>query len=104
LVDGGEMGLQHGAAALGFDGIVGIEIGRVLDELERDGVLKLGVLRQVHVGHAAAAEFAEDLVLADFTRRGRNHYFRPPKGGATGSGRRPPPRPASPRPAPASRK
>ena len=54
-IDGREARLQFRAAALGFDGVDRVGVGGVLDQLERDGVAGLGVLREVDVGHAAAS-------------------------------------------------
>ena len=55
------------------------------DELERHVVAELGVVREVDVGHAAAPELVEDLVLADLAAGGRDHCFT--RGPGTGRAR-----------------
>ncbi len=57
----------------------GVGVGAVLDELERHGAIGFGILRQIDVGHAAAAELAEDLVLAEFAAGGGDHFLLPPR-------------------------
>ncbi len=42
-----------------------------------------GVLRQVHIGHAAAAQLLADHVLADFAAGRRDHFWRAPACGAS---------------------
>ena len=48
----------------------------LLDHLERHGAILFGIVRQVHIRHAAASQLAEDLVLADLSLF-RDHHQRP---------------------------
>ena len=61
------------AAAFRLYGGDGIGVGRVLDQLERHRAAVFRVLRQIHVGHAAASQLANDFVLADFATGGGDH-------------------------------
>src|SRR6202044_2852304 len=48
------------------------------DGLKGDGAIGFGILREIDVGHAAAAELAEDLILAELTAGGGDHFLLPP--------------------------
>ena len=50
---------------LGGQRILRVLIGADLEHLERHLALAFGILCQVHVGHAAAAQLAQNLELAD---------------------------------------
>src|SRR5205823_5971824 len=63
------------AAALGFDGIARVGVVGVLDQLERDGVAGHGVHREVHIGHAAAAQLLADLVFANLAAGRCDHLW-----------------------------
>src|SRR5260370_1149683 len=45
------------------------------------------IVRQVHIGHAATAEFLADLILADSARGRRDHFFSPAGVARGGAGR-----------------
>ncbi len=76
-VDGGEVRLQFGAAPLGGNGIHRIGIVRMLDQFERYREAVRRVLRQVDIGHTAAPQLTEDLVLADPAAREGDHFASP---------------------------
>ncbi len=72
-IDGSQVRLQLRAAAFRFDGGDGIGVGGVLDQLERHRLAVFGVVGEVHVGHPAASQFADDLVLADLAAGRGDH-------------------------------
>src|SRR5471030_2858620 len=69
--------LQHRPAAFRCDGVIRIGIRAVFDQLQSYQVTQCRILRQVHIGHPAAAEFLADLILAEFARSRRDHFFPP---------------------------
>src|ERR1035438_3678030 len=72
-IDGGQVRLQFGAAAFRLNGGDGIGVCAVLDQLERHRATVFRVLRQVHIGHPAASQLANDFVFADFAAGGGDH-------------------------------
>jgi hypothetical protein len=76
-IDGGQARLQFGAAAFGFDGVAGVGVGAVLDQLERHGLGGFAVESQVHIGHAAAPQLLADLELSEPAPGGGNHILTP---------------------------
>src|SRR5207302_4413869 len=63
-----------------------IGVGALLNQLQSHRLAERGIVRQVHIGHTAAAEFLADLILAEFARSRRDHFL-PPAGRDLGPAR-----------------
>jgi hypothetical protein len=63
-VNGGELSLQQRAETFGFEGILRTQIRAVFDQLQCHLAILYGVARQVHIGHAASAQFLDNFVFA----------------------------------------
>ena len=76
-IHGRQVRLQHRPAAFRFDGVARIGVGALLNQLQGHRLTQRGIVRQVHIGHTAAAEFLADLILAEFARSRRDHFLPP---------------------------
>ena len=65
LINSAEAGLQHGAAAFGLDDFLPIGVRPLVDELESDFLIGLGIEREIDTAHSAERQEFDDPVLAE---------------------------------------